>query len=206
MDVSLTAQLRQARAAAERAEQSRKTAVERAHVYEEREKAAAARALEAQTRAERLAERLAEHLAEVGREHEPLQAEIARLTAQLEQTQSERDAAAATAARAAEIEARLDAAQESLHEAESERAALAAQLEDIKTRLHAAEQTAAEAQAAQQQSADALAQHEAAYDERRKELNRVRRQAEKAESDLAKAQAELASQRDRGALSFLRRR
>ena len=208
MSQSLPEQLRQARAAAERAEQSRKTAVERARVYEDREKAAAARAAEAQARAERLAERLAA----IGEEQEPFRVKIGELTTELEQVKSERDAAIAKAERAGETEARLAGLEQSLRESEAARAELGSQLETARGQLQAAKQAAGEARAgetaaktAEAEAKSALAERETALDERRQELNRLRRQAEKAEAARAAAEAELEGLRGGGLLGWILR-
>ncbi len=84
----------------------------------------------------------------------------------------------------AQTEAALAVTQESLSTAEADRTRLAAQVEDLQTRLAAAQATAEEATtraaAAEAHAASVVEEHESAFDERRREMNRLRREHEKA--------------------------
>ena len=204
MSRSLRDQLRDTRHVAERAEQGRRVAVERANVYDRRERATAARAAEAQARAERLADRLAT----AGQDVDPLRVQVAELSATLEHATSELAVQTAAAEGKAQTEATLAVTQESLSTAEADRTRLTAQVEDLQTRLTAAEATAQEATTraatAEAHAASVVEEHETAFDERRREMNRLRREHEKATQAASAADAELEQLRSSGLRGLLR--
>ena len=206
MSRSLRDQLRDARHVAERAEQGRRVAVERANVYDKREHATAARAAEAQARAEKLADRLRTADQDV----EPLRAQVAELSAALERATSELAVQTAAAEGKAETEAALAVTQESLSTAEADRTRLTAQVEDLQMRLTVAEATAQEATAraatAEAHAASVVEEHTSAFDERRREMNRLRREHEKATQAVSAAEAELEQLRSSGLRGLLRGR